>query len=429
LPGSQGCETAVVCSNKDEMKDGAGVGYLVNQYPQTSQSFIRREIAALEAGGLRVERYSLRAAPAHLVEPADVAERGRTKVVLAEGSVKLGLAVLGNLVFRPGAFLRSLRLALRVGRRSERGMLVHLIYLAEACVLRGWLVRDRVSHLHAHFGTNSATVAMLCRELGGPPYSWTCHGPEEFDSPRQLALGEKVRRSAFTVAISEFGRSQLYRWCELADWPRIHVVRCVVDSLFLNGDSTHQKAEAGRLVSIGRLSEQKGFGVLIEAAAILRKEGVPFTLTILGDGDLRPQLQSAIDRNDLKNSVILAGWADGAQVRQELRRSRALVMASFAEGLPVVLMEALALGRPVVATQIAGIPELVEPGVCGWLVPAGSAEALAAAMKAALAATIDELARMGTAGAERVARMHRAEIESAKLAKLFAGGQGRTEPI
>jgi glycosyltransferase involved in cell wall biosynthesis len=411
------------------MKDGAGVGYLVNQYPQTSQSFIRREIAALEAGGLRIERYSLRAAPANLVEPADVAERGRTKVVLGEGSVKLGLATLRSLLSRPGTFFRALKLALRVGRRSERGSLIHMIYLAEACVLRGWLDRDHISHLHAHFGTNSATVAMLCRELGGPPYSWTCHGPEEFDSPRQLALGEKVRRSAFTVAISEFGRSQLYRWCDLADWPKIHVVRCVVDSLFLDGESTAEKPQARRLVSIGRLSEQKGFGVLIEAAAILRKEGVPFTLTILGDGELRPQLQSSIDRNDLNASVILAGWADGAKVRQELRRSRALVMASFAEGLPVVLMEALALGRPVVATQIAGIPELVEAGVCGWLVPAGSAKALASAMKSALEATDDELVRMGTAGTQRVAKMHRAEIEPAKLANLFAGGQGPAEPI
>jgi len=307
--------------------------------------------------------------------------------------------------------------------------LIHLVYLAEACVLRKWLARSRAGHLHAHFGTNSTTVAMLCRELGGPAFSFTCHGPEEFDSPRQLALGEKVKRSAFAIAISEFGRSQMYRWCDLADWPKIRVVRCVVDSAFLNGDgaTSDQKPEVGRLVSVGRLSEQKGFGVLIEAAVILRKQGVPFTLTILGDGELRPVLQKAIDENDLRETVLLAGWADGATVRREVLRSRALVMASFAEGLPVVLMEALALGRPVIATYVAGIPELVEPGVCGWLVPAGSAGALAGAMKAALEAPDEALEQMGRAGASRVGQMHRAEIEAEKLAALFDGARRSKE--
>ena len=407
------------------MKDGATVAYLVNQYPQTSHSFIRREIAALEARGVRVERYSLRAAPDNLIEPADAAERAKAKVVLSVGGLGLLLAVLRCLISMPGPMFRALRLAIRIGRCSERGVVIHLIYLAEACILREWLARDHAGHLHAHFGTNSTTVAMLCRVLGGPPYSFTCHGPEEFDSPRQLALGEKVRRSAFTLAISDFGRSQLYRWTNLSDWPKVHVIRCIVDSTFLNGDATvnDQKPEPGRLVSIGRLSEQKGFGVLIEAAAILRRAGVRFTLTILGDGSLRPELEAAISRNHLTDSVILAGWADAATVRKELRRARALVMASFAEGLPVVLMEALALRRPVIATHVAGIPELVESGVNGWLVPAGSPEALAEAMKAALTASDEELEKMGAAGAGRVAQMHRGDIEAAKLAELLAGAK------
>jgi glycosyltransferase involved in cell wall biosynthesis len=423
-PIAPGCEATGLWSKKAEMNDGATVAYLINQYPQTSQSFIRREIAALEAQGLRVVRYSLRAAPKNLIEPADIAERDKTRAVLNERPLKLLLAAIRTLLSRPSAAIRALRLATRVGRRSERGVLIHLVYLAEACVLRGWLARDGAVHLHAHFGTNSTTVAMLCRELGGPPYSFTCHGPEEFDSPRQLALGEKVHRSQFAVAISDFGRSQLFRWCALPDWPKVHVVRCIVDSAFLNGDGaiTDQKPEPGRLVSIGRLSEQKGFGVLIEAAATLRKQGVPFTLTILGDGELRPVLQAAIDRNDLIDTVTLAGWADGAMVRREVRRARALVMASFAEGLPVVLMEALALRRPVIATHVAGIPELVEPGVCGWLVPAGSPEALSEAMKAALLASDEELERMGVVGAERVGKMHCGEIESGKLAELFGSG-------
>jgi glycosyltransferase involved in cell wall biosynthesis len=399
------------------------VAYLINQYPQTSQSFIRREIAALEAAGVRVERFTVRAWDGKLVEPADIAEKQRTRVILDEGAGGLALATVRTAFTIPIAFLKSLGLTLRIGRKSERGVRMHLVYLAEACVLRRWLARTDATHLHAHFGTNSTTVAMLCRELGGPPYSFTCHGPEEFDSPRQLALGEKVMRSAFVLAISEFGRSQLYRWADAKDWPKIHVVHCAVDSSFLNGQASQEEVAAlsdrPRFVSVGRLSEQKGQAILIQAAGNLRDQGADFFLNILGDGELRPELEAMIDRLKLTDYVRLSGWADAATVRREMLRSRALVMASFAEGLPVVIMESLALGRPVIATSVAGIPELVENGVCGWLVPPGSAQALARAMKAAIEAPEEKLREMGEQGASRVVQWHNARTEAAKLIELF----------
>jgi glycosyltransferase involved in cell wall biosynthesis len=400
------------------------VAYLINQYPQTSQSFIRREIAALESEGIPVQRITVRSWEGKLVEPADIQEKERTPVILDVGAGGLAMAVARTALTHPLAFLKSLGLAIRVGRKSERGVLMHLVYVAEACVLRKWVAEAGANHLHAHFGTNSATVAMLCRELGGPPYSFTCHGPEEFDSPRQLALGEKVRRSAFAVAISEFGRSQLFRWADAKDWHKIHVVRCTVDASFLKGPAPQAQAEAlpdrPMFVSVGRLSEQKGQAVLIEAAGLLRDHGAKFFLNILGDGELRPLLEAMIDRLNLRDHVRLSGWADAATVRREMLRSRALVMASFAEGLPVVIMEALALGRPVIATSVAGIPELVETGICGWLVPPGSAPALAEAMRAALDAPEGKLREMAEHGAERVARWHDQKTEAAKLVKLLA---------
>jgi glycosyltransferase involved in cell wall biosynthesis len=305
---------------------------------------------------------------------------------------------------------------------------MHLVYLAEACFLRRWLQEAGATHVHAHFGTNSTTVAMLCRELGGPPYSFTCHGPEEFDSPRQLALGVKVRRSAFAVAISEFGRSQLCRWADARDWRKIHVVRCTVDERFLNGRESQTEsskpADRPSFLSVGRLSEQKGQSILIEAAAILRDQGTDFFLNFLGDGELRPQLEAMIERLKLRDHVRLSGWADAATVRREMLRSRALVMASFAEGLPVVIMEALALKKPVIATSVAGIPELVEAGVCGWLVPPGSSPALAQAMTEALQTPQETLHQMGQHGAEQVARWHDPKTEAAKLLKLFATKPG-----
>lgn len=398
------------------------IAYLINQYPQTSQTFIRREIAALEDAGLSVSRFTLRPCQGELVDENDRVERERTRAVLDVGPFGLLATLLRMAVTRPFRFARALGLAVRTGWRSDRGLLVNLIYLTEACVLQRWLADCGAQHLHVHFGTNSATVAMLCRRLGGPPYSITMHGPEEFDRPLSLALGEKARYAAFVAVISNFGRSQLYRWIGLEDWPKVQIVRCGVDAAFLDGELS-PIPNVPRLLNIGRLDPQKGQLLLIEAARRLRDRGIEFELTIVGDGPLRPRLEHRIERHGLGDRVRLAGWLSGAGVRRELRASRALVMASFAEGLPVVMMEALALGRPVISTTIAGIPELVEPGVSGWLVPAGSVEALTLAMQEALAADPAALARMGHHGASRVAEAHDIRVEAAKLAGLITAAR------
>ncbi len=403
------------------------VAYLVNQYPQTSQSFIRREAAALEACGVTVERYTLREASADLVDPLDRAERERTRVVLGEGALGLALAVVRVLATRPKALACATVLALRLGRVSERGVLVNLIYLAEACVLLRWLQETGVGHVHAHFGTNSAAVAMLCEALGGPPYSFTVHGPEEFDRPLSLSLGEKVRRSAFVVAISEYGRSQLYRWVPREHWSKVRIVRCGLDAPYFE-ETPSPPAPGRRLVCIGRLVEQKGHLILIEAAARLHDAGVDFELVLVGNGPLRGEIESRIETLGLAGRVRLAGWQSGPAVRTLLRESRAMVLPSFAEGLPVVIMEALAMGRPVISTYVAGIPELVRPGLTGWLVSPGSVEALADAMTASLEATEAEMACMGRAGASLVAERHDAARESARLAGFFLAAPTEDRP-
>lgn len=402
------------------------VAYLVNQYPQTSQSFIRREAAAVEASGVAVERYTLRAGPSEMVDPLDRAERGRTRIVLNEGAARLALAASRLALVRPSSFARAARLAARLGRRSERGIWIHLIYLAEACVLWRWFRDAGIQHVHAHFGTNSTAVAALVEALGGPSFSFTVHGPEEFDKPQAIALDEKVRRAAFVVAISEFGRSQIYRWIPRDQWPKIHVVRCGLDAPFLEGPTTPPPTTS-RLVCVGRLAEQKGQPILIEAAGRLRDAGVDFELVLVGDGPLRAGLEKQIETLQLGGQVRLVGWQSNDDVRRWLRDSRAMVLPSFAEGLPVVIMEALALGRPVISTLVAGIPELVRPGESGWLVSPGSVDSLADAMRAALEAPAEVLERMGRAGASRVAENHDASRESAVLAGLFrefAGGPG-----
>lgn len=402
------------------------IAYLVNQYPKVSHSFIRREIAGVEACGIRVARFSIRTCGSELVDEVDKLEQELTQVVLGIGKVGLLFALLRVVLTRPLRFLSALWLMLQVGWSSERGILRHLAYLAEACVLLRWFSDSEISHVHAHFGTNSTTVAMLCQELGGPPYSFTVHGPEEFDKVQAIALGEKIKRAAFVVAVSSFGKSQLYRWCEYDQWSKIQVVHCGVDELFLKQEHLPVPAQP-QLACIGRLSEQKGHLLLIEAAGRLAAEGLAFKLILVGDGPLRPQIETMIAQLGLQNHVEITGWASNPEVQQQLLASRALVLPSFAEGLPVVIMEALALGRPVISTYVAGIPELVEPGLCGWLVPPGSVESLTEAMRAALQWPVEKLEQMGKVGAFRVAQRHDAAIESSRLAALFRSNIEKTE--
>ena len=392
------------------------VAYLLNQYPKISHSFIRREILALERRGIEVVRVALRGWDARVIDDADEHERKRTRYVLRDGAFALLGATARVALSRPRAFARALALAWRMGRRAERPLPVHLIYLAEACRIVPWL--DGVDHVHAHFGTNAAEVAMLVQALGGPRFSFTVHGPEEFDKADFIGLGEKIRRSAFVVAISTFGRSQLYRWVAHRDWPKVEVVHCGVDPAFCNVPLSPPPA-ARRLVCVGRLCEQKGQLLLVKAAQRLAAGGTDFELVLVGDGEMRAEIEALVESARLSGHVRITGAVSTDDLRSEILAARALVLPSFAEGLPGVLMEAMALNRPVISTYIAGTPELVHAGEHGWLVPAGDIDALVAAMQDCLDAPVASLARMAEAGRARVMARHSTDVEVGKLAGLF----------
>jgi colanic acid/amylovoran biosynthesis glycosyltransferase len=394
------------------------IAYLINQYPKVSHSFIRREVQALERQGVDVMRIALRGWDGPLVDDDDTRERERTRYVLRGGAYGLIVAFLGLLLMHPIRLFQALALAVRMARRSERPLPVHFIYLAEACKLFFWLREQNVAHLHVHFGTNPAEVAMLTHVLGGPQWSFTVHGPEEFDRPFSIGLAEKIRRSAFVVAVSSYGRSQLYRLVDHTYWSKVEVVHCGLDRTFL-GDFPIQPPPPRRLVCVGRLCEQKGQFLLLEAARLLAAKGVDFELVLAGDGEMRAEIEAFISDQKLQSVVRVTGWISSAQVRDELLAARALVLPSFAEGLPVVIMEAMALRRPVISTFIAGIPELVRPGEHGWLVPAGDAEALVEAIEKCLATGTEELSRMGQAARLCIQLGHDADLEATKLYGLF----------
>lgn len=394
------------------------IAYLINQYPKVSHSFIRREIQALERQGVNVMRIALRGWDDALVDDDDALEREQTRYALRDGAFGLIVAFVRLLLTHPAKLLQALGLAVRMARRAERPLPVHLIYLAEACKIFFWLREQQIAHLHAHFGTNSAEVAMLVHVLGGPPWSFTVHGPEEFDKPHFIGLPEKIRRCAFVIAVSSFGRSQLFRLVDHGLWPKVHIVHCGLEKAFYQ-NAAGPSPVTRNFVCVGRLCEQKGQLLLIDAARQLLERGEQFGLTFAGDGELRPDLQALIDQHKLQNNIRITGWLSSDQVRNELLSARALVLASFAEGLPVVIMEALALKRPVISTFVAGIPELIKHGQQGWLVPAGDVDELANAMQECLATLPEDMERMGKAGYVAVTERHDIDREAKVLARLL----------
>lgn len=397
------------------------VAYLVNQYPKVSHSFIRREIQALERQGVEVERMALRGWKDQVVDAEDMVEQARTFYLLKQGMFGLIKALIGQVLRKPKSFFKALAEAVRMSRGSDRRLVYHLAYLAEACCMLAHLRTQPVQHLHAHFGTNAAEVAMLAHILGGPPYSFTVHGPEEFDHPAGLHLKDKIERAAFVVAISSYGRSQLYRWIGHEHWKRIQVVHCGLDKGFHEGAESVPLADTPRLVCVGRLCEQKGQLILLEAARQLSDRGIHFDLVLAGDGEMRAELEAQISLYGLKERVRITGWISSQQVRHELQAARAMVLPSFAEGLPVVIMEAMALERPVVSTTVAGIPELVRQGVDGWLVAPGDVDSLAQALAQVLSTDITHLREIGCQGRQRVRDRHDVDLEAAKLLLLFKG--------
>lgn len=395
------------------------IGYLVNTYPRPSHSFIRREIAALEQQGFQIHRFAMRGEAGALSDPADLAEHARTERVLDMGGLRLLGGLARQAVTAPGRFLAALRLARARARGGESSLARQIVYMAEGAHVAARARTLGLRHLHAHFGTNSARVAGYARIFGGPPFSFTVHGPEEFDNVLPLDLGGKLAAAEFCVTVSSYGRSQMYRWASSDDWPKVQTVHCGLD-LDRWSDPAPLPAGPFHMVAVGRFAEQKGFGLLIRGFAEAWRQNPALRLSLVGDGELRPQIEALIAANGMGDAVTLLGWQDESGVRAAMGAAHALVTPSFAEGLPVVIMEAMACARPIIATYIAGIPELVRPGHEGWLVPAGDAGALAQTMLQAAETPPETLAAMGASARARVTARHDIQKSARRLAALFS---------
>jgi colanic acid/amylovoran biosynthesis glycosyltransferase len=395
------------------------IAYFTNQYPAVSHTFIRREILALEGLGVTVVRYALRPAPGGLIHDEDRAELQKTGHILCAGAGEILRCVVVALARQPLATIKMTWLSMKMGWRSDRGLLRHFAYAVEATVLANWCKRDEVQHVHAHFGTNSAAIAMLAGQLSNIPYSFTAHGSEEFEKAPMLSLDLKLLRAAFAVCVSSFGRSQLMRWSSPGQWDKIALVHCGLDSNLLEAD-VPPLPSTPRFVCVGRLGEHKAQLILLDAVNRVRKKGVYCEVVMVGDGPMRPAVEEAICQEKLEKQITITGWVPSERVYAEIEAARALILPSFSENMPVVIMEAMALGRPVISTYIAGIPELVQPGNTGWLVPSGDHVALADAMHEALVAPISRLSEMGAAGRAHIVEHHDVTKEAKKLKDLFS---------
>jgi colanic acid/amylovoran biosynthesis glycosyltransferase len=343
------------------------IAYLVSQYPASSHTFIRREIEALRARGFAIDTFSIREpSEAERGAAADKAAFDSTFYVLPFEVLRLLHSHTEALATRPVRYLKTLGLALKHRVPGAKAFAWSLAHFAEAIVLAQELERREVGHVHNHFANSGANVGLLATRFLGLPWSLTLHGISETDYPAGLLLGAKLEAADFAACVSHFGRAQAMRTVSPDHWSKFMIVRCALDLHALPPRQAVRR-ERLRVMCVGRLSPEKGHIGLLEAFSAVRKRGDDAELVLVGDGPERERIERRIADLGLGSSVVLRGRLSEADTLAEIAGSDVLVLASFMEGLPVVLMEAMALGLPVVAPRVAGVPELVQDGVHGFL--------------------------------------------------------------
>jgi glycosyltransferase involved in cell wall biosynthesis len=396
------------------------VAYLVSLYPAPSHTFIRREIDALRKQGIPIQTFSVRRpAPDELASELDRNAFADTFYILPASPGRLFSTHLTSFASRPVKYVRALLVSLRHRVPGIRSLFWALFHFAEAILLARELERRGIRHLHNHFANAGATVGLIASDFLDLPWSLTLHGISETDYPAGLLLGDKISAAQFVACVSYFGEAQAMRLAAPKDWDKFFISRCALDLPKLPPRVRRSPAARLRLICVGRLSAEKGHLGLLQAFAIARAKGADAELVLVGDGPEKIAIQCKIDELGLGASVQLTGMLPEEQTLAEIASSDVLVMASFMEGLPVVLMEAMALGLTVIAPRVAGIPELVIDGRNGLLFAPSNWQELAETILVAL--RDPELReQLGRAGNRSIEHSFDISVAIAPLKERFA---------
>jgi glycosyltransferase involved in cell wall biosynthesis len=394
------------------------VAYLCSEYPAISHTFIYREIESLRRAGMTVHTASIhRPEKLDLMTTAEREEAANTLVVLSQPAAAIIGAHLHCLTKNPGGYLKMAADAFRLLFTGPKNLVKAAAYFAEAGILLRWAHRHGITHIHEHFGNPTALVAMLMKRYGSVTFSISVHGPDIFYTVDSAMLPDKVREASFVRCISHYCRSQIMRISEVERWDRFHIVRCGIDPELYTPRPEPGNAVA-ELLCVGRLTPAKGQHILIEACAMLSKAGVPFHLTFVGDGPDRESLKSYAQSVGLESKITFTGALGQDKVRGHYDRADIFVLASFAEGVPVVLMEAMAKEIPVISTRITGIPELIEHEADGLLAVPGDPGDLARQIRTLLE-NPDLRLRYGKAGRQKVIAMYNQHQNNDLLVEHF----------
>lgn len=411
------------------------VAYVVSRYPAVSHTFITREVRALRELGVEVDTYSIHRTPQdQLLAPTDREEAAATRVLLPPTQRWVAEAQAAAARTSRRAFADVVAHAFELSRPGARGRALAASWTLEAAALWHACSATGTRHLHAHLNGTAPTVALLAARLGnavdggGWTWSMTVHGPSEFFDVEGEALPQKVHDATFVVCISDFARSQLMAFSDERDWDKLAIVHCGVDPDQFAAVPRHDRPGPLELLTVGRLTQVKGQAVALDALTRLTAWGIDARLTLVGDGPKRADLERIAGELGVTDLVRFEGAVGQDRIGAYFDRADVFVLSSFAEGVPVVLMEAMASELPVLAPGVMGVRELVHDGVNGRVLPPGRADEYAEAI-ADLAGSPGDRRRLGAAGRETVSAEFDIAKSAERLAALFAGytvnGRGR----
>jgi glycosyltransferase involved in cell wall biosynthesis len=401
------------------------MAYLVSRYPAVSHTFILREVLALRARGFEIHAASINppgAAPDGWTAE-EKAETTRTYCVKATPKATIVAAHARAFLRSPGRYLSACWFAARLGGADLKLILYGLFYFVEAVLVARWMEQLGLTHLHVHFATPAASVGLIVPRLIPATLSMTVHGPDEFYDVSQYRLAEKIGGASFVCAIGSFARSQLMKLSPPEEWHKFEITPLGVDPQIFAPRPAPALRPEFEVICVGRLTPAKGQHVLVSAIARLRDEGRRVRLRLVGDGPDRQSLERAVRTARLDDRVVFEGAVNQDRIRDLYRSADAFVLASFAEGIPVVLMEAMAMEIPCVTTWITGIPELIRDSVDGLLTPPSDERALAGA----IARLMDDAGlreRLGRSGRQRVIERYNLRPNVDRLAEVFEARLG-----